>query len=74
MDHAVLVLACAVVGVQVNLLFTQAMMLKEVVDSADDSIRAFATVSGFISKEVHLLRKCLTVHTPNTVHFLGVRK
>ncbi len=45
MDHAVvLVLACAVVGVQVNLLFTQAMMVKEVVDSADDSIRPFATV------------------------------
>ena len=60
--HAVvLVLSCTVISMQVHHFFTQSMHLEEVVETTDDIVGSFTTLSTLISEEIHLPRYSFAV-------------
>ncbi len=59
----VLVLATAVIGMQVYLLLTKAVMVKEVVEHANHCIRSLAAVRSFINLKIDLPGNSFTVHS-----------
>ena len=60
--HAVIfVLFCTVISMQVHHFFTQSMHLEEVVETTDDFVGSFATLSSLLSEEIHLPRYRFTV-------------